>query len=412
MPALDNAHALMIGIADYQQVARLPAVQDAQEIAALLVDPARGGYPPAQVRLLRDAEATRDAVQRELDDLVTRAAADATVVVFFSGHGGRIEAGPHAGDYLLPVDADPTTDATLAATAIAGATVTEALRAMAARRVLVIFDCCHAGGIGQPRDVARRVLVPGLSEGYYDTLRAGRGRVIMASSRGDEFSYVPAGATYGLFTGHLLAGLRGGAAREDGLVRIFDLFEYVQPRVTNDQPTQHPLFKAELEDNFPIARAPAPPLVAAPAGEPAYRYDAYVSYVDREPDATWVWETLLPRLQEAGLRVAVSNDSADPGVARVVGIERGLAQAKRTVVVLSNAYLDDHLAAFENVLAQGQDALQGTFRLLPVTIEPIDEARLPWRLRQLVALDLVHPRRAEREFERLITALRGPLPHR
>jgi hypothetical protein len=71
-----------------------------------------------------------------------------------------------------------------------------------------------------------------------------------------------------------------------------------------------------------------------PRDEEGFRYDAYVSYVDREPDTTWVWDTLVPRLEEAGLRVAVSGDVEEPGVARVVNVERGIKQAKRTVVVL------------------------------------------------------------------------------
>ena len=63
---------------------------------------------------------------------------------------------------------------------------------------------------------------------------------------------LPAAAN-SLFTQHLLAGFKGGVSSEDGLVRVFDLFEYVQPRVTSDQPNQHPVFKADLEENFPSA---------------------------------------------------------------------------------------------------------------------------------------------------------------
>ncbi len=141
-----------------------------------------------------------------------------------------------------------------------------------------------------------------------------------------------------------------------------------------------------------------------------FRYDAYISYVDREPDASWVWETLVPRLVQGGLRIAVSGDVKEPGVAQVVGIERGIKQAKRTVIVLSEAYLVDHYADFENVLAQTMGIQEGTYRLLPVKIEPIDDCRLPLRLNMLTTLDLAHPHRASREFDRLVQALRGPLP--
>ena len=83
----------------------------------------------------------------------------------------------------------------------------------------------------------------------------------------------------------------------------------------------------------------------------------------------------MPRLEEAGLRVAVSGDVEAPGVARVVNVERGIAQAKRTVVVLSAAYLADDMADFENVLGQTMGIQEGSYRLLPVTIGPIRRGR-------------------------------------
>jgi len=215
-----------------------------------------------------------------------------------------------------------------------------------------------------------------------------------------------------LFTQHLLAGLQGGISSEDGLIRIFDLFEYLQPRVTGDQSNQHPIFKAELEENFPVALYLGGQKGVVHRDEEGFRYDAYVSYVDQEPDATWVWDRLVPRLEEAGLRIAVSGDVEEPGVARVVNIERGIRQAKRTVVVLSETYLADYVADFENVLAQTMDVQEGTYRLLPVKIASIDKGRLPTRLSMLTTLNLTQPRRAEREFARLIRALQGPLPHR
>jgi hypothetical protein len=355
-----------------------------------------------------------------LADLAGRCNADATVFIYLSGHGGQIEAGPYAAEYLLPVDAVCLSDKTLAQTAVSAAEFTEALSRIPARKAVVIFDCCHSGGIGQPKEATAPAVKTGLSESYYAALAAGQGRAILASSRGSELSWVMPDAANSLFTQHLLAGLRGGSASDDGLVRIFDLFEYLQPKVTADQPQQHPVFKAELEENFPVALYLGGQKGIVPRDEQGYRYDAYVSYVDKEPDATWVWDTLVPRLETAGLRVAVSGDVEEPGVARVVNIERGIRQAKRTVVVLSDAYLTDNMADFENVLGQTMSIQEGTYRLLPVKCAPFDESRLPMRLGMLTTLDLsaslkaglTHPRRAEREFGRLIQALLGPLPRR
>jgi hypothetical protein len=60
MPGMENAHALVIGIADYwypnRYLGQLPPTvrKDARDIHALLVDPRRGGYPVEQTRLLLD----------------------------------------------------------------------------------------------------------------------------------------------------------------------------------------------------------------------------------------------------------------------------------------------------------------------------------------------------------------------
>jgi len=422
MPTLPNAHALVVGIANYQAINPLPAavLKDAQDVHDLLVDQNVCGYAQANVHLLLDGQATQAAIRQALAGLAQSTDPDSTVFFYISSHGGRIESGPYAGEYLLPVDARITSDQKLAETAISGTEFTAALRAIPARKLLVVFDCCHSGGIGQPKDATAPIFKAGFSDSYYDALKAGRGRAILASSRSTEYSWVLPGDTNSLFTKHLLAGLRGGITGDDGLIRIFDLFEYLQPRVTADQKDQHPIFKAELEENFPVALRLGGQKAAAPIDEQGFRYDAYVSYVDREPDATWVWETLIPRLEGAGLRVAVSGDVEEPGVARVVNIERGIRQARRTVVVLSGAYLADNMADFENVLAQTMGIQEGSYRLLPVKIASFDESRLPTRLGMLTTLDLsalletglTHPRRGERDFERLVQALQGPLPRR
>jgi hypothetical protein len=415
MAAMDQAHALVVGIGAYQRLTPLPAVvtKDARDVHTLLVDPARGGHPPGNATLLLDGDATGAALRAALDELAARSTPDSSVVLYYSGHGGRLEGGPEAGEYLLPVDTDPSSAASVAATAVSGAEFSERLAAIPARKVLVVFDCCHAAGIGRPKDAAVAATAPalkaGLPEAYYDALRAGRGRAILASSRHTESSWVMPGLANSLFTTHLLEGLAGGAPSDDGLVRVFDLFEYVQPRVTGAQPAQHPVFKADLEENFPVALRLGGQKGLAATDPEGWRYDVYVSYVDVEPDATWVWETLVPRLEGAGLRVAVSGDVEEPGVARVVSVERGMRQARRTVIVVSPAFLADGMAHFETVLAQHLGIEERAYRLVPVVLAPVDRA-LRGGLAMLSDIDLTRPQRAEREMDKLVRALGQPLP--
>lgn len=400
---LEDAHALVIGISAYVHVAQLPPAvsQGARELAAVLTDPDLGGYPPDQVCLLTDAQATREAILEELRILASLARAGSTVLVYFAGHGGL----GGGGAWLLPVAAEAEGDA-LARTAIVGEELAAALAAIPAARLMVIFDCCHAGGLGGT--LALPSFAGGLPEGYCQALSMGRGRVVLASARGEERSWLPDDGGLSVFTRHLLAALRGGASSQDGWVRAWDLFEYVQPRVTGDRRDQHPVFKADLEENFAVA------LYLGGCGDlrpvdDEHRYHAYVSYADREPDASWVWEALLPRLEAAGLDVAVSGDVEEPGIARVVGAQRGIEQARRTVLVLSDAYLEDEMTGFVDAMAQTIGLEEGVARLLPVRFDDFDTAKLPARLRMLVNLDLAHPHRGPRNFNRLVTALHTPL---
>jgi len=70
------------------------------------------------------------------------------------------------------------------------------------------------------------------------------------------------------------------------------------------------------------------------------------------------------------------------------------------------------MADFENVLGETMGIQEGTYRLLPVKIASLDQSKLPTRLSMLATLNLIHPSRAEREYTRLMQALKGPLPQR
>jgi len=415
MTGMDNAYALVIGIANYQHISGLPAtvLNDAQEVYNLLIDPSMCGYQPGNVTLLRDQDATQAAIRQALAGLSTRATADSTVFFYISSHGGRVETGPAAGEYLLPVDTDYSSSESVARTAIAGAEFTEALRAIAARKVLVAFDCCHSGGIGQPKDALVPAIKAGFSESYYDQLKSGKGRVILASSRDDEYSWVLPGAPNSLFTQQLLAGLRGGIASEDGLIRIFEIFEYIQPRITAAQQNQHPIFKGELEENFPVALYVGGKKGVVAKTEDGYKYDVYVSYSEKDPDATWVWETLLPQFEQADLKVAVSDDVGELGVARVVNVERGMKQARRTLAVISPAFMQNNMAQFESVLGQTMGIEENRTRLLTAFIADVDSNVLPARLSPnmigTVNLSDLTSRRGKMQLDKLIGALKSPL---
>jgi hypothetical protein len=408
---MDRAHGVVIGIADYARVTRLPdtVVADARDVHAALTDPALGAYPPANVRLLLDGQATRAAILDALSGLAEAAGDGATVCIYVSSHGGRIGSGASAGEYLLPVDADAASNESIAATSISGAQFSEALRAIDARKLLVVFDCCHSGGIGQPKG-AGDAAISTIAESYYASLAKGVGRVILASSRSDEFSYVLPGMPNSLFTHHLLAGLRGGAPGPGGVIRIFDLFDYVQARVVEAHPAQHPIFKAEVEDNFPVALHLGGKAAAVPSPEPARAtdglpYDVFLSYRNSEPDGSWVRKTLRPALEAAGLRAFIDDRDFRLGAPLVLEMARAVEQSRYTLAVLTPDYLESNFTEIESVMAEHLGLETSQRRLLAVMRRPT-RPRLGMRAR--LWLDMTDDTEFDVSLQRLIHELSLP----
>src|SRR5262245_24588975 len=84
-----QGHALFIGVGTYEAhpAMNVPfTTRDAEALATVLSDSRSCGYPNTQTSLLSDSNATREAVLASLDALRTLGK-DATIVLFYSGHG-------------------------------------------------------------------------------------------------------------------------------------------------------------------------------------------------------------------------------------------------------------------------------------------------------------------------------------
>jgi hypothetical protein len=246
MTQFTHGHALIIGMG-----ADLPdTIQDAVGLAEILSDPDRCAYPPTQVSLLTGEKATRGAVLSALEALARIDDAEATVVVYFSGHGYRVTASLGEFYYLMPFGYD--TDR-LFDTAIRGDEFTTRLGAIPAQKLLVLLDCCHAGGLAKPEPSGMKLAKSPLPPEAASLLAEGRGRVLIASSQQDELSF--AGKPYSAFTLALVEALCGvGAATQDGFVRVSDVALHareVVPGRTGKR--QHPILNFEQADNFAIS---------------------------------------------------------------------------------------------------------------------------------------------------------------
>ncbi len=248
--SFSGGHALVIAVANYVQAPVLPhsVLNDAQDVVATLTSAAHCGYEPQNVKLLLDTQATLDAIRQELDALAARAQSGDSVLIFFSGHGARI--GEESA--LVPVDCESQR---VAQTTLVEQEFSAALARIKAQRLVVLIDACHAGAAASFKSTDT-MLDLGFNEKSLNQLAQGTGRVMIASSRATEYSYALNGARNSIFTEHLLGALRGAARTHgDGVIRVFEVFNYVSERVRQAMPDrQHPIFKASnLEDNFAVA---------------------------------------------------------------------------------------------------------------------------------------------------------------
>ena len=264
-------HALIIGVGAYQHPS-LRAVgtvtNDARALAALLRDPQRAAYPDDQVTVLRDTTATKARILAELEALAQRLAGapGGTALICFAGHGE-----PVAGSYaLLPYDADPQQ---LAATAITAEAFHRAIATIRthAKRLVVLLNCCHAGGVG---DEVLEAGTESLADAapppeFYRPLAVGSGQVVISSSRPEQKSGARSQhrSQHTTFGAHLLSALEGAASGQGPGIGVFELFTHLRASVPADARSivyrnaplvQEPLFYAsQLDDNVAVALRPA-----------------------------------------------------------------------------------------------------------------------------------------------------------
>ena len=239
----EQGHACVIGVGG-----DLPSTAtDAKGLAKILRDPERCAYPEEQVHLLTEANATRSSILHVLDTLANATNDESTVLIYFSGHGHQLLK-PFKSYFLMPYGYN-TED--LGDTAISGSEFVDLLREIPAQKLLVVLDCCHAGGLSDLSDFqATKAPLPPEAQRMF---AKGGGRIMIGSSHLEELSY--AGEPYSAFTYALMKGLCGqGAVKQDGYIRATDLAMYasrVVPTLTEDK--QHPVLDIEKADNFILA---------------------------------------------------------------------------------------------------------------------------------------------------------------
>ncbi|MEO1653417.1 MAG: effector-associated domain EAD1-containing protein [Bacteroidota bacterium] len=243
----ENIHALLIGIGKRERDHPLLAItaKDAERLGRELQE--RCGLKEENIQLILEEESTKEAILQGLDELAakTRQKKAELVWVFFSGHGGKTK------DDLFSLVARDTVGKRLTATGILGSDFLEKLKAVQTNKLLVLLDCCHAGGLSDDVDFEP------LNIPFDETeLLRQNNRVLLCASHYDQYSFVS--EPLSLFTYALVEGLAGAYFQEsDRQVKLFDLAMYVRERVVplsnQKQQPQLKVLKESLTSNFVLA---------------------------------------------------------------------------------------------------------------------------------------------------------------
>ncbi|MGH6660540.1 MAG: caspase family protein, partial [Rhodospirillales bacterium] len=137
-------HALVIGIDNYKQLPKLKtAVNDARAIAEVL----EKDYGFTVTLLL---EPTRNDIVDALDAYREKLGRNDNLLIYYAGHGWldkEVDRG-----YWLPVDAEPKRRRDW----VSNATITDTLKALSAKHVMVVADSCYSGTLVRSADVGAR----------------------------------------------------------------------------------------------------------------------------------------------------------------------------------------------------------------------------------------------------------------
>jgi WD40 repeat protein len=225
--------ALVIATSTYadSQLGQLRSpVKDAEDLAAVLADPAIGGF---KVTTLIDQTESR--LRREIAAFAAGRGPDETVLVYLSCHGiqdarGRLLFAATDTDVKYPH-----------ATTVRATDLLDELYECRAQRQILILDCCFSGSFNDGKDGHK---------GELDLERQlrghSRGREVLTASRGFEYSFegepLDGEITGSVFTTGLVEALRSGAADvdKDGYITVGEAYEYAFGHVLRDGAAQTP----------------------------------------------------------------------------------------------------------------------------------------------------------------------------
>ena len=218
---------------------RCPA-NDVDALDKVLRSPDLGGFTETDVFKNRPSHEVLERIETVLGE----AGREDLVLIYFSGHGKLNPAGQ------LCLATANTKLRALGSTSIPAGSIKSYFDHSASRKKILLLDCCYSGAVGKD------FIKGGVGE-QLQLMSRGQGTFIMTASTGIEVAVEKEGDTYGLFTKHLVQGIRSGEADkdEDGFVDMQELYEYVHEKVRGEGAQEPMKWDLHAKGKLVIARS-------------------------------------------------------------------------------------------------------------------------------------------------------------
>lgn len=142
------------------------------------------------------------------------------------------------------------------------------------------------------------------------------------------------------------------------------------------------------------------------AEEQKFEFDVFISYSSK--DEQWVTETLLPRLEQGGVKACIDFRDFKPGWTSLHNIQHGVRHSRHTLLVLTENWFSREWTVFESFLSGTNDPTGMRQRTIPLLLRKSEPPETADFITALSYVDFTRADRADIAWRMLFTALGKP----
>lgn len=134
-----------------------------------------------------------------------------------------------------------------------------------------------------------------------------------------------------------------------------------------------------------------------------FQFDVFISYSSKDED--WVIKALLPRLEQADIKVCIDFRDFTPGTPALHNMREASKHSRRTLLVMTPDWVASEWTSYENILSRTSDPAGLQRRTIPLLLE---KCEVPEDISILTFVNFTRADRLDNAWRQLLTALEAP----